>query len=146
MSEASLREEICAFGKSLFDRGLTFGSAGNISARVSDGWLMTPTNSSLGRLDPAALSKVDERGQLISGDKPSKEYFLHLSMYAERPNAGAIVHLHSTHSVAVSVLADLDRKIPSRRSRHTMSCASDGSRWCLIMHPATLHWQMRYAT
>ncbi len=112
MSEASLREEICAFGKSLFDRGLTFGSAGNISARVSDGWLMTPTNSSLGRLDPAALSKVDERGQLISGAKPSKEYFLHLSMYAERPNAGAIVHLHSTHSVAVSVLADLDPKDP----------------------------------
>ncbi len=112
MSEASLREEICAFGKSLFDRGLTFGSAGNISARVSDGWLMTPTNSSLGRLDPAALSKVDERGQLISGDKPSKEYFLHLSMYAERPNAGAIVHLHSTHSVAVSVLADLDPEDP----------------------------------
>jgi len=112
MSEASLREEICAFGKSLFDRGLTFGSAGNISARVSDGWLMTPTNSSLGRLDPAALSKVDERGQLISGAKPSKEYFLHLSMYAERPNAGAIVHLHSTHSVAVSVLADLDPEDP----------------------------------
>ena len=112
MSEASLREEICAFGKSLFDRGLTFGSAGNISARVSDGWLMTPTNSSLGRLDPAALSKVDEHGQLISGDKPSKEYFLHLSMYAERPNAGAIVHLHSTHSVAVSVLADLDPEDP----------------------------------
>ncbi len=112
MSEASLREEICAFGKSLVDRGLTFGSAGNISARVSDGWLMTPTNSSLGRLDPAALSKVDERGHLISGDKPSKDYFLHLSMYAERPNAGAIVHLHSTHSVAVSVLADLDPEDP----------------------------------
>jgi len=108
MSEAKLREEICYFGKSLFDRGLTFGSAGNISARVSDGWLMTPTNSCLGRLDPATLSKVDERGQLLSGDKATKEYFLHLSMYAERPAAGAIVHLHSTHSVAVSVLADLD--------------------------------------
>jgi 3-dehydro-4-phosphotetronate decarboxylase len=112
MSEASLREEICAFGKSLFDRGLTFGSAGNISVRVSDGWLMTPTNSSLGRLDPAALSKVDERGQLVSGDKPTKEYFLHLAMYAERPSSGAIVHLHSTHSVAVSVLADLDSEDP----------------------------------
>jgi ribulose-5-phosphate 4-epimerase/fuculose-1-phosphate aldolase len=108
MSEASLREEICILGKSLFDRGLTFGSAGNISARISDGWLMTPTNSCLGRLDPSALSKVDERGQYVSGDKPTKEYFLHLSMYTERPTAGAIVHLHSTHSVAVSVLADLD--------------------------------------
>jgi len=112
MSEARLREEICTFGRSLFDRGLTFGSAGNISARVSDGWLMTPTNSSLGRLDPSALSKVDERGQFVSGDKPTKEYFLHLSMYAERPTSGAIVHLHSTHSVAVSVLADLDPDEP----------------------------------
>jgi ribulose-5-phosphate 4-epimerase/fuculose-1-phosphate aldolase len=112
MSEAKLREEICYFGKSLFDRGLTFGSAGNISARVSDGWLMTPTNSCLGRLDPATLSKVDERGQLLSGDKATKEYFLHLSMYAERPQAGSIVHLHSTHSVAVSVLADLDPEHP----------------------------------
>jgi ribulose-5-phosphate 4-epimerase/fuculose-1-phosphate aldolase len=112
VSEAKLREEICYFGKSLFDRGLTFGSAGNISARVSDGWLMTPTNSCLGRLDPATLSKVDERGQLLSGDKATKGYFLHLSMYAERPAAGAIVHLHSTHSVAVSVLADLDPEHP----------------------------------
>jgi 3-dehydro-4-phosphotetronate decarboxylase len=112
MTEAKLREEICYFGKSLFDRGLTFGSAGNLSARVSDGWLMTPTNSCLGRLDPAALSKVDDRGQLISGEKATKEYFLHLSMYAQRPTAGAIVHLHSTHSVAVSVLADLDPEQP----------------------------------
>jgi 3-dehydro-4-phosphotetronate decarboxylase len=108
VTESKLREEICYFGRSLFDRGLTFGSAGNISARVSDGWLMTPTNCCLGRLDPATLSKVDERGQLISGDKATKEYFLHLAMYAERPSAGAILHLHSTHSVAVSVLADLD--------------------------------------
>jgi 3-dehydro-4-phosphotetronate decarboxylase len=112
VTESKLREEICYFGKSLFDRGLTFGSAGNISARVADGWLMTPTNSCLGRLDPAALSKVDQRGQLVSGDKPTKEYFLHLSMSAERPAAGAIVHLHSTHSVAVSVLADLDPEQP----------------------------------
>ena len=112
MSEAKLREEICYFGKSLFDRGFTFGSAGNISVRVADGWLMTPTNSCLGRLDPATLSKVDERGQLISGDPPTKEYFLHVSMYGQRPKAGAIVHLHSTYSVAVSVLADLDPEQP----------------------------------
>jgi|SRR5689334_1762107 len=112
MGEAKLREEICYFGKSLFDRGLTFGSAGNISARVPDGWLMTPTNSCLGRLDPAALSKVNDAGELLSGDKATKEYFLHLSMYAERPTAGAIVHLHSTHSVAVSLLADLDPDQP----------------------------------
>jgi ribulose-5-phosphate 4-epimerase/fuculose-1-phosphate aldolase len=112
MTEARLREEICWFGKSLYDRGLTPGSSGNISARVDDGWLMTPTNACLGRLDPAALSKVDAAGNSISGDKPTKESFLHLSMYAERPSAGAIVHLHSTHSVAVSVLADTDPENP----------------------------------
>jgi len=111
-SEARLREEICYFGKSLFDRGLTFGSAGNISARTGEAWLMTPTNSCLGRLDPASLSKVDAKGSTLSGDKPTKEAFLHLSMYAERPTAGAIVHLHSTYSVAVSVLADLDAEAP----------------------------------
>jgi ribulose-5-phosphate 4-epimerase/fuculose-1-phosphate aldolase len=112
MTEVKLREELCYFGKSLFDRGLTPGSSGNISARVDGGWLMTPTNSCLGRLDPATLSKVDDRGNPISGDKPTKEAFLHLSMYAERPTAGAIVHLHSTHSVAVSVLADTDPDEP----------------------------------
>lgn len=112
MSEARLREDICWFGKSLYDRGLTFGSAGNISVRGDDGWLMTPTNSCLGRLDPATLSKVDASGRLLSGDKPTKESFLHLSMYSERPAARAIVHLHSTHSVAVSVLADVDPEQP----------------------------------
>jgi ribulose-5-phosphate 4-epimerase/fuculose-1-phosphate aldolase len=112
MNEARLREEICYLGKSLYERGLTFGSAGNISVRVGDGWLMTPTNSCLGRLDPAALSKVDEHAALISGDKPTKEYFLHLAMYGERPAARAIVHLHSTYSVAVSLLADLDPEQP----------------------------------
>jgi ribulose-5-phosphate 4-epimerase/fuculose-1-phosphate aldolase len=122
MTEAKLREEICYFGKSLFDRGLTPGSSGNISARVDGGWLMTPTNSCLGRLDPATLSKVDERGNPISGDKPTKEAFLHLSMYAERPAAGAIVHLHSTHSVAVSILADTasDEPIPAITAYYVM--------------------------
>jgi 3-dehydro-4-phosphotetronate decarboxylase len=112
MTESKLREEICWFGKSIYDRGLTAGSSGNISARVDDGWLMTPTNSCLGRLDPATLSKVDEKGAPISGDKPTKEAFLHLSMYGQRPGASAIVHLHSTHSVAVSVLVDIDHENP----------------------------------
>jgi 3-dehydro-4-phosphotetronate decarboxylase len=111
-SESMAREQICAYGKSLFDRGLTFGSAGNLSVRLDDGWVMTPTNASLGELDPARLSKVDSAGNPVSGDKPTKEAFLHLSMYSERPNAGAIVHLHSTHSVAVSVLADIDPDEP----------------------------------
>lgn len=112
MNESRIREDICTLGKSMFDRGLTVGSSGNISVRLQDGWLMTPTNSCLGRLDPAKLSKVDAKGNLLSGDKQSKESFLHLSMYGERPAAGAIVHLHSTHSVAVSCLADIDPKQP----------------------------------
>ena len=112
MNESKLREEICLLGKSMFDRGLTVGSSGNISVRTDGGWLMTPTNSCLGRLDPAALSKVDAKGNLLSGDKQTKESFLHMSVYGERPTAGAIVHLHSTHSVAVSCLAEVDPKQP----------------------------------
>jgi 3-dehydro-4-phosphotetronate decarboxylase len=108
MSEAKLREEICAIGASIFVRGLTAGSSGNISAKTDEGWLMTPTGSSLGRLDPARLSKLDHDGRLISGDPPTKESFLHRVMYEERPATGAVVHLHSTHSVAVSCLAEID--------------------------------------
>ena len=108
LNEATLREEICRLGASLFTRGLTFGSAGNISVRVDDGWLMTPTNVSLGGLDPARLAKLDTAGKLVSGDPPTKEAFLHRAMYEERPKAGAVVHLHSTYSVAVSSLAEVD--------------------------------------
>ncbi|MFO1056275.1 MAG: 3-oxo-tetronate 4-phosphate decarboxylase [Dongiaceae bacterium] len=108
MSEARLREEICRLGQSLFERGLTCGSSGNISARLEEGWLMTPTNVSLGRLDPARLSRLDASGRLVEGDPPTKESFLHRAMYEERPKAGAVVHLHSTHSVAVSCLDGLD--------------------------------------
>jgi ribulose-5-phosphate 4-epimerase/fuculose-1-phosphate aldolase len=108
LSETTLREEICRLGASLFARGLSFGSAGNISVRLDDGWLMTPTNVSLGRLEPARLAKLDAAGNLVSGDPPTKETFLHQAMYQERPQAGAVVHLHSTYSVAVSALADID--------------------------------------
>lgn len=104
MSEVKTREFICEMGRSMFERRLTFGSSGNISVRVEDGWLMTPTGSSLGRLDPARLSKLDDQGKLVGGDDPTKECFLHLAMYRERAKAGAVVHLHSTHSVAVSCL------------------------------------------
>jgi ribulose-5-phosphate 4-epimerase/fuculose-1-phosphate aldolase len=108
-AEARLREQICAVGASLFNRGLTHGSTGNISVRLPDGgWLMTPTGSSLGTLDPARLSKLDTAGRLLVGDAPTKEAFLHTTMYAERPKAGAVVHLHSTHSVAVSCLDAID--------------------------------------
>lgn len=108
MSESALRERIVALGRSIFDRGLTFGSSGNISARVGDGWLMTPTNVALGSLDPARLAKLGPDGRHLSGDAPTKEAMLHLAMYRERKNAAAVVHLHSTHSVAVSCLADID--------------------------------------
>ena len=108
MQEVRLREEICELGRSIFQRGLTHGSTGNISARCADGWLLTPTGASLGRLDPGRLSKLDWSGKLLSGDAPSKESFLHLAMYQERERNGAVVHLHATHSVAVSVLEDLD--------------------------------------
>ncbi len=104
-----LAEEICRVGASLFERGLTHGSTGNISATLPDGgWLMTPTGSSLGTLDPSRLSHLDPSGRHIGGDKPTKEAFLHTCMYRERPKSGAVVHLHSTHSVAVSCLDGID--------------------------------------
>lgn len=105
---ARQREALVRFGQSLFDRGLSAGSSGNLSVRLEDGWLMTPTNSSLGRLDPARLSRLDRAGQLIAGDPPSKEAFLHLAMYQNRPSARAVVHLHATHSAAVSCMDGLD--------------------------------------
>lgn len=108
MQEHKLREQMCELGKSIFERGLTHGSTGNLSARCGDGWLLTPTGSSLGRLDPARLSRLEWNGKLISGDPPSKESFLHLAMYQERAKNQAVIHLHSTHSVAVSVLEGLD--------------------------------------
>ena len=108
MSETKARDEITLLAKSLFDRGLTFGSSGNISQRIDDGWLMTPTGSTMGNLDPVQISKLDNKGDHLSGDKPTKESFLHMAMYCERPETGAVVHLHSTHSVAVSCLADVD--------------------------------------
>lgn len=107
-AETAAREAICRLGHSLFARGLSFGSSGNISHRLDDGWLMTPTNVALGDLDPARLSKLDDDLVHLGGDKPTKESFLHRVMYDGRPDAGAVVHLHSTHSVAVSCMADID--------------------------------------
>ena len=108
MNITAIRDQIAMFGKSLFDRGLTMGSSGNISVRTDDGWLMTPTNVCLGRLDPERISRIDAAGRHLSGDPPTKETFLHMSMYAERPQDQAIVHLHSIHSVAVSCLPNID--------------------------------------
>ena len=102
------REKIALLSRSLYERGLTAGSSGNISVRLDDGWLLTPTNACLGHLDPARIAKMDWEGKLLAGDPPSKEAFLHRSMYEVRSSAGAIVHLHSTHSAAVSCMSGLD--------------------------------------
>jgi 3-dehydro-4-phosphotetronate decarboxylase len=106
--DLELRQAIVVQARSLFDRGLSPGTSGNLSVRTLDGWLMTPTGSSFGTLDPARISRLDSQGVHVDGDPPTKEYPLHLAMYDERPDARAIVHLHSTHAVAVSCLADLD--------------------------------------
>ena len=98
------REELCAIARSLFERGLTHGSTGNLSLRTPDGFVMTPTGASLGRLDPARLAVLDANGVHVRGDPPTKEAALHLAMYRVRPADEAVVHLHATHSVAVSVL------------------------------------------
>jgi 3-dehydro-4-phosphotetronate decarboxylase len=108
MTDGAARDGLCALGRSLFERGLTHGSTGNLSVRSGDGFLLTPTGSSLGTLDPARLSRLDARGAHVAGDAPTKEALLHLAVYRERPADAGIVHLHSTHSVAVSVLADVD--------------------------------------
>ncbi|MDA9318432.1 aldolase [Octadecabacter sp.] len=105
----ALREQICVLAKSLFDRGLTGGSTGNISARTDDGGLLvSPTGTSFGRLDPAQLSHFNEKGVLIGGDPPTKEMPLHSAFYDTRSTAGAVVHLHSCHSVAWSMVQDVD--------------------------------------
>ena len=110
MNEIKTRDLIVQMAKSLFDRGLTFGSSGNISVRMEDGWLMTPTGCSMGNIEPEKISKLDKNGNLISGDPPTKESFLHLAMYEKRPQDSAVVHLHSTHSVAVSCLDEINPK------------------------------------
>jgi ribulose-5-phosphate 4-epimerase/fuculose-1-phosphate aldolase len=108
MSESTLRDALVERGRSLYDHGYAHGSSGNLSVRLDGAILITPTGSCLGRLDPARISKVDAAGKHLSGDPPSKECFLHLAMYSERPSARAIVHLHCTCAVAVSCLVHDD--------------------------------------
>ncbi|MHC8299051.1 3-oxo-tetronate 4-phosphate decarboxylase [Pseudomonas sp. ZS1P83] len=102
-NENALREEICDVGGLLYSRGYTVGSAGNISARLDDGWLITPTDACLGRLDPASVSKVNLIGEWVSGDKPSKTLALHRQVYDRNPGVGGVVHTHSTHLVALTL-------------------------------------------
>lgn len=109
MNEAALRDQICAMAASLFDRGLTGGSTGNISARTRDGGLLvSPTGTSFGRLDPARLSRIDAGGVHIDGDPPTKELALHSAFYETRSSTRAVVHLHTVHAIAWSLMPDLD--------------------------------------
>lgn len=101
--EARLREEICEVGASLHARGYTTGTAGNISARLSDGWLITPTDACLGKLDPARLAKVSAANEWLSGDKPSKTLALHRGIYQRNAQARCVLHTHSTHLVALTL-------------------------------------------
>jgi len=107
-TEQTARNDLVRLSKSLFDRGFSVGSAGNISVAVDDGWLITPTNSCLGFLEPDRISKLDAHGTHVSGDAPSKEIFLHRAFYDTRPGTGAVVHLHSTYATALSCLSDVD--------------------------------------
>jgi ribulose-5-phosphate 4-epimerase/fuculose-1-phosphate aldolase len=106
--EKMLRAEMCLWARSMFERGLTPGSSGNLSARLADGYLVTPTGSCLGFLEPERLSKLDRDGKHVGGDAPTKEVPLHLAFYRARPEAGGVVHLHSTYATALSCLADID--------------------------------------
>ena len=106
--EAAARAGLVRWGRSLFERGLTPGSSGNISIRLADGYLLTPTNSCLGFLSPERLSRLDADGRHIAGDAPTKELPLHFAFYEARPTARAVVHLHATHATALSCLADVD--------------------------------------
>jgi ribulose-5-phosphate 4-epimerase/fuculose-1-phosphate aldolase len=124
MGESALREQICRLGASLFERGLTPGSSGNISVRLDDGgWLITPTNSSMGDLDPGRLSRLDASARHLSGDAPSKEIPLHAAIYESRKSA-SVVHLHSTHAVAVSMLPEIDpaNALPPLTPYYVMRC------------------------
>ncbi|MBI3700808.1 MAG: aldolase [Afipia sp.] len=127
MNETKLREQICVFGRSLFERGLTPGSSGNISVRLDDGgWLVTPTNASLGFLDPARISRLDASSKLVSGDAPTKEIPLHKALYETRQTARAIVHLHCTHCVALSMLPEIDANnaLPPLTPYYLMRCGA----------------------
>ncbi|HVV41797.1 MAG TPA: aldolase [Nitrobacter sp.] len=127
MNHSEIREQICRLGRSLFERGLTPGSSGNISVRLDDGgWLVTPTNASLGFLDPARLSQIDANGRHLSGDAPTKEVPLHTALYETRGATRAVVHLHSAHSVAVSMLPGIDPRaaLPPMTPYYLMKCGA----------------------
>ena len=110
LSETHAREEICRVGKSLFERGYVHATAGNISVRLDNGFLITPTDACLGFLDPAKLSLLDAHGHHVSGDKPSKTIALHRRIYdasvAFDTQTRCVIHTHSTHCVALTLASN----------------------------------------
>lgn len=106
--ERAARDDMVRLCRSLFDRGFSVGTAGNVSVRLEDGILLTPTNVRLGDLEADRISKIDLEGNHIGGDKPTKETFLHQAFYDTRPEAGAVVHLHSTWATALSCMSETD--------------------------------------
>ncbi|MFB6672116.1 3-oxo-tetronate 4-phosphate decarboxylase [Streptomyces sp. NPDC056390] len=107
--DSAARAALVRTARSLFTRGLTHGSTGNLSVRLADGsLLLTPTGSSLGTVTEADLSRTDLRGTPVDGPRPTKESFLHAAFYRARPGAHAVVHLHSPYATAISCLADVD--------------------------------------
>lgn len=108
--ENGLRQDLVRWGRSLFERRFTVGSSGNISVKLDEGFLVTPTNSCLGFLDAERLSKLDAAGRHLSGDNPTKELSLHMGFYEGRPSAEAVVHLHSTYATALSCLSDINQQ------------------------------------
>ena len=103
MDETAAREEICRVGASLYARGYVHASAGNISVRLADGWLITPTDACLGTLDPARLACIGADGEQTAGDRASKTLALHRRIYEAAPEAGCVIHTHSTHLVALTL-------------------------------------------
>ena len=104
MTESQIRDEICRVGRSLFERGYVHATAGNISVRLADGYLITPTDACLGSLEPGLLAKVDRDGAQISGDRASKTLVLHRKIYGADNAAGCVIHTHSTHLVGLSLV------------------------------------------
>ena len=152
--EYQVREAIVTVAASLFERGYTHGSTGNISVPLDDGLLVTPTGSSFGTLAPARLSKLDLEGQLLSGGKPTKGSFLHQSVYRARQQAGAVIHLHATHSVALSCLpvTNADDALPKLTAYAHMQCGcvamvpyfkpGDAALAAAVEQKACKHWSM----
>jgi 3-dehydro-4-phosphotetronate decarboxylase len=114
LTETQLRDEVCRVGKSLYDRGYVHATAGNISVRLVSGYLITPTDACLGRLDPARLARTDSRGVQVSGDLASKTLALHARIYGADATAGCIIHTHSTQLVALTLegVAHVDDVLP----------------------------------